>query len=374
MTEVAAAWLMTSLTSSALMVSLVQTAVTLPVFLLALPGGAVADLINRRLGMVLAQAWLAGVTGLVAAQMIVGILTPWSLLALMFAAGMATALRWPVFNAIVPEIVVREQLAAALTLHAMAMNAARVAGPMLAGVLVAAWGTTWVFAIACALSLVSVLLLVRWPYRAAPAAEGRPPLLRAIWEGMQYMLRDPVRRAVILHCGVVYMGVASLLALLPLVAHALRPGDAGLYASLAASAALGAICVGPFLHRARQRYRSQTIVTCGILVLSAGVLGASAVDHVATTLVLLFIAGAGWLSAGNTLSVALQRGLSDGFRARAMSIFLMSMMAGGALGSASFGALADHIGPHGALASMAGVLASLALLLRLLAPFEPRAN
>ena len=374
MTEVAAAWLMTSLTTSALMVSLVQTAITLPVFLLALPGGALADRMNRRLGLVLSQAWLAGVAGLLTAQMITGLLTPWSLLALMFAAGMATALRWPVFNAIVPEIVVREQLASALTLHAMAMNGARVFGPMLAGFVVAAWGATWVFAIVCVLSLGSVVLLVRWPYEAAPPSESQRNLPLAIGEGLQYMLRNQGRRAVIIHCGVVYMAVTSLLALLPLVAHSLRPGDAGLYASLAASAALGAICAGPVLHRARQRYSSQTIVTCGLLVVAAGVLGVSVVDHVATTIVLLFITGAGWLSAGNTLTVTLQRELSDTFRARAMSIFLTTMMAGGALGSASFGALADYVGPHGSLACMSGVLACLAALLRLFASVDPKAD
>lgn len=374
MTEVAAAWLMTSLTTSALMVSLVQTAITLPVFLLALPGGALADLINRRLGLVLSQAWLAGVAGLLTGEMVAGVLTPWSLLALMFAAGMATALRWPVFNAIVPEIVAREQLASALTLHAMAMNGARVFGPMLAGFVVAAWGSTWVFAIVCVLSLGSVLLLVRWPYRAAPAPERRQRLLPAIWEGLQYMLRHRMRRAVIIQSGVVYLAVTSLLALLPLVAHSLRPGDAGLYASLAASAAVGAICVGPFLHRVRMHHSSQTIVTCGMLGVAAGVLGISLVDQVATTVVLLFITGAGWLSAGNTLSVTLQRELSDAFRARAMSIFLMTMMAGGALGSASFGALADHVGPHGSLACMAGVLACLAVLLRLFASVDSKAD
>jgi predicted MFS family arabinose efflux permease len=372
MTEVAAAWLMTSLTSSALMVSLVQTAVTLPVFLLALPGGALADVINRRLGLVLSQAWLAVVAGLVTAQMMTGSLTPWSLLALMFASGMATALRWPVFNAIVPEIVVREQLASALTLHAMAMNGARVFGPMLAGFVVAAWGTTWVFAIVCVLSLGSVLVLVRWPYRAAPTPEHTRHLLPAIRDGLNYILRHPERRAVILQCGLVYMAVTSLLALLPLVANSLRPGDAGLYASLAASGAVGAICVGPFLHRTRQRYSSQTIVTCGTLVVAAGVLGVSAVDHVGATVVLLFITGAGWLSAGNTLSVTLQSRLADAFRARGMSVFLMSMMVGGALGSASFGALADLIGPRGSLASMAGVLACLAILLRLFASVDSR--
>ncbi len=371
MTEVAAAWVMTTLTQSALLISLVQTAVTLPVFLLALPGGALADRINRRLGLVLSQAWLAGVAGLVMAQLIAGVLTPWSLLVLMFAAGMATALRWPVFNAIVPEVVARDQLAPALTLHAMAMNGARVLGPMFAGITVAAWGGTGVFAIVCGLSALSALLLARWPYAAQPAPERRGHLFEAVVSGLGHVMRHPMRRAIILQTSLVYMAVASLLALLPLVAQSLRAGDAGLYVTLASSAAMGAICMGPFLQGVRLRFRSQTVVIGGLLVLATGLAGFSAARHEVLAAALLFVCGAGWMTAGNTLSVVLQRTLEDSFRARGMSIFLMAMMAGGAVGSASFGALAERVGPHGSLAAMAAFLACMGLLLRKLAPVEP---
>lgn len=372
MAEVAAAWLMTSLTDSALMVSLVQTAVTLPVFLLALPSGALADLINRRSSLVVSQAWLAAVAGLITVQLLMGVLTPWSLLALMVAAGMATAVRWPVFNALVPEVVTREHLAPALTLHAMAINAARLIGPLIAGVVVAVWGSTGVFGLVCALSLASALLLARWPYTPPARSAPRPALGRAVIEGLRHVLAERRMRLVIFQSGLVYMSVASLLGMLPLVAQALRPGDAGLYASLAASAALGAICVGPFLHAARRNFSSQAIITCGMLVLSAGVLGVSLARHPLVTGVLLFISGAGWLAAGNTLSVTLQRALSNEYRARGMSVFLMAMMAGGAIGSATFGALADVIGLYGALAVMAAVLAAMALIIQARAPAEPR--
>lgn len=361
MAEVAAAWLMTSLTDSALMVSLVQTAVTLPVFLLALPSGALADLINRRSSLVVSQAWLAAVAGLLTAQLLTQTLTPVSLLALMFAAGMATAVRWPVFNAVVPEVVSSDHLAAALTLHAMAINAARLVGPLIAGVVVAIWGGSGVFGLVCALSLVSAALLARWPYVPPVRTGPRPALGRAVIEGLRHVLRDRRMRLVILQSGVVYMSVASLLGMLPLVAQALRPGDAGLYASLAASAAFGAICIGPFLHAARRNFSGQALITGGMLVFSAGVLGVSLARQPVLAGGLLFIAGAGWLAAGNTLSVTLQRALSNDYRARGMSVFLMAMMAGGAIGSATFGALADGIGLHGALAVMAAVLALLAL-------------
>ena len=146
MNDVAAAWMMTSMTSSPIWVALVQSASTLPVFLLGLPSGALADILDRRRYFIMTQFWVAAVATLLCIAVISGVMTPPLLLALTFANGIGLAMRWPVFAAIVPELVPRAQLPSALALNGIAMNASRIVGPLVAGALIASAGTAYVFA------------------------------------------------------------------------------------------------------------------------------------------------------------------------------------------------------------------------------------
>ena len=141
MNDVAAAWMMTSMTTTPLWVALVQSASTLPVFLLGLPSGALADILDRRRYFIMTQFWIAGVATLLCLTVISGVMTPPLLLALTFANGIGLAMRWPVFSAIVPELVPRSQLPAALALNGISMNASRIVGPLVAGALIASAGT-----------------------------------------------------------------------------------------------------------------------------------------------------------------------------------------------------------------------------------------
>src|ERR1700741_5009915 len=152
MNDVAIAWMMTSLTASPVAVALVQTASTLPVFLLGLPCGAFADLVDRRRYLILTQCWVAAVALLLWLAVVSGMASPALLLGLTFANGIGLAMRWPVFAAIVPDLVPRAQLPAALALNGVSMNASRIIGPLLAGALIASAGTAWVFALNAALS------------------------------------------------------------------------------------------------------------------------------------------------------------------------------------------------------------------------------
>src|SRR4051794_18281427 len=140
MNDVAAAWLMTTLTPSPVMVALVQTASTLPVFLLGLPSGALADIVDRRKYFAGTQLWVSLVALLVAALAVAGLLTSELLLFLTFLNGIGLAMRWPVFSAIVPDIVERIHLPQAMALNGISMNLSRVVGPMVAGALLASAG------------------------------------------------------------------------------------------------------------------------------------------------------------------------------------------------------------------------------------------
>lgn len=155
MNDVAAAWMMTSLTTTPIWVALVQTASTLPVFLLGLPSGAMADILDRRRYFILTQFWVAAVALLLCAIIVLDVMTPALLLVLTFANGIGLAMRWPVFSAIVPELVPRSQLPTALALNGVAMNASRIIGPLVAGALIASAGSAYVFALNAALSVMA---------------------------------------------------------------------------------------------------------------------------------------------------------------------------------------------------------------------------
>src|SRR5512147_1658525 len=162
MNDVAAAWLMTSLTDSAVLVALVQAASTLPVFVLGLPSGALADIVDRRRYFAVTQLWVASVAVVLCACSIADILSAPLLLALTFANGIGMAMRWPVFAAIVPEVVPREQLSPAIALNGIAMNLSRVIGPVLAGVLLAAFNDALVFAVNAILAAVAFGMILTW--------------------------------------------------------------------------------------------------------------------------------------------------------------------------------------------------------------------
>jgi len=180
MTDVAAAWTMTTLTSSPIWVALVQSASTLPVFLLGLPSGALADILDRRRWLMATQFWLAATAIALCAVTALDLMTAPLLLVLVFANGIGLALRWPVFSAIVPELVPRDQLASALALNGVAMNLSRIVGPLVAGALIASAGSVWVFALNAVLSLLSGLLILRWRHEHRPSPLGQERLLSAI--------------------------------------------------------------------------------------------------------------------------------------------------------------------------------------------------
>ena len=179
MNDVASAWLMTSIGPSPLWVALVQTASTLPVFLLGLPSGALADTMDRRRYFMATQFWVAAIATILCLVILLDRLTPGLLLALTFANGVGLAMRWPVFAAIIPEVVSRPQLAQALALNGIAMNASRILGPLVAGALIASVGSAYVFVLNAALSILAGITIMRWKRVHHESPLGREPLWSA---------------------------------------------------------------------------------------------------------------------------------------------------------------------------------------------------
>jgi len=358
MNDVAAAWLMTTLTTSPLYVALVQTASTMPVFLLGLPSGALADILDRRRYFIATQFWVAIVAIALCAAILAGGMTAPLLLALTFANGVGLAMRWPVFSAIVPELVPRAQLPAALALNGISMNASRIVGPLVAGAIIASAGSAWVFVLNAALSLLSAFVIMRWRRVHVPSPLGRERLVSAMRVGLQFVRQSPRMRAVLWRIALFFLHSTALLALLPLLARGMEGGSAGTYTLLLASMGAGAITAAMFLHRLRQMMSRDVLVLRGAALQAASTAAMAFTSNIYVAVLVMFLGGVAWISTANTLSVAAQLALPDWVRARGMSMYQMAIMGGSAAGAALWGQVANvtDVRTSLAIAAVTGVL------------------
>lgn len=368
MNDVAAAWLMTTLTTSPILVALVQSASTLPVFLLGLPSGALADILDRRRYFIATQFWVAAVALVLCVAIMAGGMTAPLLLALTFANGIGLAMRWPVFAAIVPELVSRPQLPAALALNGVAMNASRIIGPLLAGAIIASAGSAWVFVLNAVLSVISGLVIMRWKRTHVPSPLGRERLGSAMRVGVQFVRQSPRMRAVLWRISIFFLHATALMALLPLLAKGLEGGGAGTFTLLLASMGAGAITAAMFLPRLRQAMARDVLVMRGTMLQAAATAVMAVAPNVYVAVPAMFVGGMAWITTANSLSVSAQLALPNWVRARGMSIYQMSIMGATALGAAVWGQVATLTDVHTSLglAAATGVVA-MALVQRLVA-------
>lgn len=340
MSEVAAAWMMTSLTTRPIWVALVQTAATLPVFLLGLPSGALADNLDRKRYFLTTQLWIAVVAIVLSACVFMGLMSPLLLLVLVFFNGIGLAMRWPVFAAIVPEVVSRPQLPSALALNAVSMNASRIIGPLVAGALIASLGSAWVFALNAVISLGAAWIIHLWKREHKPNPLGRERLLAAMRVGFQYVAQSEPIKGVLLRIAAFFFHSTALMALLPLLARGVQGGGAGTFTLLLASMGSGAIASSAFLPALRRRYTRDGLVLRGTVAQTSAMLVIAWTDLVWVAVPAMFVAGVAWITTANTLSVAIQTRLPDWVRARGMSIYQMAIMGASASGAAIWGQIA----------------------------------
>jgi MFS family permease/quinol monooxygenase YgiN len=360
MNDVAAAWLMTTLTTSPIMVALVQTASTLPVFLLGLPSGALADIVDRRRVFLFTQIWVAGVGLVACAFVFAGTISPPLLIALTFANGIGLALRWPVFAALVPELVERRQLSSALALNAIAMNVSRIGGPVIAGAVIAAAGSAYVFLLNVVVSIGAALVLQRWKREPKTSALPGERFLGAIRIGVQHVRQSHPMRTALLRISLFFVQGAALPALLPLVAKGLGGGDAGTFTLLLACMGVGAIAAALYLPRWRRGMSSDRLVTICTVTHAVMMVVVSFAPNVFVAVPAMMVVGATWISVANTITLSAQLSLPDWVRARGMSIYQMGMMGSSALGAALWGQVATMTSVHTSIVCAA--VASLACL------------
>ena len=354
MNDVAAAWLMTSIGPSPLWVALVQSASTLPVFILGLPSGALADIVDRRRYFMLTQFWVAAVSVLLCVVILMDALTAPLLLAMTFANGVGLAMRWPVFAAIIPEIVPRPQLPQALALNGIAMNASRIVGPLIAGALIAGAGSEWVFALNALLSIVAGFTIMSWRREHKESPLGRERLTSAMRVGLQYVGQSSRMRAILLRISLFFLHSTALMALLPLLARGIQGGGAGTFTVLLASMGAGAILAALLMPRIRQWLPLQRRLLLGTAIQALASVVVAFAPNVHVAVPAMVMAGLAWLTVANSLTVAAQMALPDWVRARGMSIYQMALMGSTAAGAAFWGLVATSFGLHAAIVVSAG--------------------
>ena len=342
MNDVAASWMMTSLSASPMLIALVQTASNLPVFLLGLPSGAFADILNRKKYFIATQLWIALNAAVLCFMTFTNSLNAPLLLFLTFTNGIGLAMRWPVFAAIVPDLVIREQLPSALALNGVAMNASRIIGPLIAGFLIASAGTEYVFALNMVLSLGCTILIWRWKYTSNVSPLPGERFLGAIRVGIQFSKSSARMRAVLLRVFIFFVQSSALMALLPVIAKDHFSGDAKTFTIMLSCLGLGAILAASQLPRLRNRFDRNQLVTQSQILQALTSIGVVLAPSLWLAAIMMVLSGGFWILTANSLSISAQLALPSWIRARGMSIFQMSLMGGSAIGAAVWGLLTSY--------------------------------
>ncbi|HST00309.1 MAG TPA: MFS transporter, partial [Usitatibacter sp.] len=340
MNDVAAAWLMTSLTTSPTLIAMVQTASSMPVFLLGLPSGALADIVDRRRYFMVAQVWIAANAAVIYAVSVMGMLNAHMLLALVFTNGIGLAMRWPVYAAILPELLSREELPAGLALNAVAVNGARVVGPLLSGAIIASAGSQYVFALNFIVSIAAAIVLWRWKRQVKPSVLPGERFIGAMRLGWQFVRESQRMRNAVVRTASFFVHSTALLALIPLVAKQLG-GGAEEYTLLFSCLGIGAIFSATQLPKMRGRWNRDQIAVGGSILHAVATAGVAFAPNTWFAAPAMFAGGMGWIVVANSVTVAAQLALPDWVRARGMAIYQMAIMGGSALGAAIWGKLAD---------------------------------
>ncbi len=355
MQNVATGWLMSSLTTSPIWVSLVQVAVSLPVFLIALPAGALADMVDRRKFLLLTQSSMVAAAGILGALTVARAVTPQLLLVFTFLLGVGAVMNDPAWQALTPDLVPPEELGTAVALNSAGFNMARAVGPGLGGLVIATEGTGVAFLLN-ALSFFGVILfLYRW--KPSPSArvipQGVNKLSGAIGAGIRYMRQDRRMRAVLVRTLAFSLPASAFWALLPLLARAY--GAAG-YGVMLAFFGLGALVGASLLARARHLLSLDSMVALATVIFAVSLCFLVRTRNLTLSSLLAAAAGLAWISTLATLNFVAQTTAPSWVRARMISMYVLVLQGGLALGSALWGVVAARVGLGSTLTSAAVAL------------------
>ena len=339
--SVGASWMMISLSGSAVHVALVQASTTLPIMLLSLVAGAVADNFDRRLIMLMSQLAMLAVAVLLSVCAALGLLSPWLLLGFTFLLGCGLAFNAPAWQASVGEMVPRPALPGAIALNSVAFNIARSLGPAIGGMIVAAAGAAAAFLTNAVTYVGLIVVLLRWRPQRQPRTLPREPLGTAIGAGLRYVSQSPDLRLVLGRALLFGLAASATSALMPLVARDLIAGGPLTFGLLLGAFGIGSIAGALNSGRLRQHLTTEWIVRLATLLMAVGATVTALSRILPLTMLALAVAGAGWVLALSTFNASVQLSTPRWVVARAVSIYQMFAFGGMAIGSWVFGHLAE---------------------------------
>ncbi len=368
---VGASWLMTSLAPSPAMVALVQASTALPIMLLSLPAGAIADISDRRVVMLVAQIFLLMASGTLTAFAFMDQITPWTLLTLTFLIGCGAALYAPAWQSSVGEQVPRSALSAAVSLNSLAFNLARIAGPAIGGVIVAAAGarTAFLVNLLCYLALIAVLATWRRPKPPRTLPPERIPM--AVGAGLRYARLSPGIRTVLVRGSMFGLLGSAIWALMPLIARDLIGGGAVTFGILYAAFGAGAVVGALFSSSLRVKHGNEKVARVATVGFGVGTVLTALSSWHALSMAALMLAGASWVTALSTFNVTVQTSSPRWVAGRTIAIYQMVTFGGLAFGSWLWGTLAEHFGLILTLAGSGALMCASSLLGRKLPLPQP---
>lgn len=343
MNGIGCSWLMTSLDGSAFMLGLVQASFMLPGILFSLPGGVLADKLDRRRYIII----LSTITGLVSLDLSLltwmGWIGPWSLLAHTLAMGTVFALQGPALLSVIQDMVKRDLLAQALTLNSIALNVGRSVGPMIAGALISSFGAASAFLVNAFGYTALGGFFWRQP-KSEMRQQNRETFSEALWNGLRFAVTERRFRGMLIRLTLFLSCASSLLSLMPLVAKVQLDGGPGTFGTLVTWVGIGSVVAAFGRGRLTSRVTPDIHVHLSVIGATLSYIGMAFTDDLYVACALTFLYGLAWTNASITFQVATQLSLPSTMRGRGVSLFMMTFGLGMMIGGLFWGLVSDLSG------------------------------
>ena len=362
MQNVAGVWLVTTLTTSALLVALMQAATSLPAFLLSMPAGALADLVDRRRLLLFTQGFMAVVAAGLGVLTLMDGISAYGVLGFTFLLGMGAALNSPIWQTVTTELVPRSVLPAAITLNGVSNNIARAIGPAIGGALIAYYSAGWVFFLNGISFLGTWAVVYFWKREATVTSGPAENFMGALRAGLRYVQYSPAIYGVLVRTFTFSFGTAAMWGLLSVVIARKLHLSAGHYGVMLSWLGGGAVTGAFLMGRAGGRLNFNQRVLLGVLVFAGTNVALAVVNQVFVLYEVMFVSGIAWLMVMTSFSTTVQLNVPRWVQARVISIYMLVFQAGMSVGSLVWGELADHATLEIALLAAAGWMLVSALL------------
>jgi MFS family permease len=344
---------------------MVQSASSLPIVLLALPAGALADIADRRLILLMSQVWMMTAASVLAGLTFAGAISPVVLLTVTAALALGTALMGPAFQAVITELVPSSQIGSAVALNSAGFNLARAVGPAVAGLILAKADASFAFALNAVSFLAVIAVLSRWRPQHRKSVLPAERFVGAIRAGIRYVRYAPALQSVLMRTAAFILFGSAIWALLPLVVLRQLKGGPSAYGILLGALGAGALFGTAILPGLRERISIEVLVGCNVALFGAITLVTAWTHSFALLIVVLFGGGIAWITLLSLFNVSARKVVPNWIEARALAVYLLTFQGGTALGSLLWGAVAERIGVQRSL-----LCAGVGLLLTLLLAFH----